>query len=95
VWIAYDPGLAPDAVIQLRRVITSEYSGPNRYVILSPYPRLRAPVVATAWGHQLDLDDITDSRLQQFIEYFRDGPQTLEPGAACSGGVGRPLDSPG
>ena len=91
VWITYQPQLPTDSVTHLRQLVTSEYSGPGRYVILSPYPELRAPVVATAWGNQLDLQDPMDPRLAQFIEYFRLGPQTLEPGALCIGGVGQPV----
>lgn len=53
---------------------------------MSPYPDLPAPVVATAWGEQIRLDGVDDLRLGQFVSAFRQGPQTPEPGTACTGG---------
>jgi Protein of unknown function (DUF3105) len=91
VWVTYSASLMPDAVALLQHLVEAEYSGPDRYVLLSPYPGLPAPIVATAWGAQLHVNSATDPRLRQFIEYYRLGPQTAEPGAKCSGGVGQPI----
>lgn len=41
----------------------------------------------TAWGKQLSVDSSSDGRLAAFIQKYRQGPQTPEPGAVCSGGV--------
>lgn len=82
VWIAYRPDLPPATVTKLLGVV-----GGRRSVLLSPYPGLSAPVVASAWGAQLSLDDSADSRLAQFISAYAQGPQTHEPGAACTGGT--------
>lgn len=84
VWITYRPDLPSAAVDRLRREVRQPY------VLVSPYPDLPAPVVASAWGRQVRLDSAEDSRLDQFVARFRDGPQTPEPGAACTG-VGTPL----
>jgi Protein of unknown function (DUF3105) len=91
VWITYLPSLPPAAVSTLRHLARSRYAGADRYVLLSPYPGQPAPVMATAWGNQLAVASASDSRLAAFIERFRQGPQTPEPGAPCSGGVGRPV----
>jgi hypothetical protein len=56
-------------------------------MVLSPYPGLPAPVVASAWGKQLKLTGADDPRLAAFIREYRQGPQTPEPGAACTGGL--------
>ena len=61
-------------------------SVPSDYVVVSPYEGLPAPVIASAWGHQLELDGVADPRLAEFIREYRQGPQTPEPGAACTGG---------
>jgi hypothetical protein len=90
VWITYLPSLSADQVAGLRRTVQSHYGGGDRYVILSPYPGQGSPVMATAWGNQLSLQSTTDSRLVAFIEHFREGPQDLERGALCAGGVGTP-----
>ena len=89
-WVTYDPSLPGDQVNRLREVVRSRYRGQDRYVILSPFPGLPAPVVATAWGAQLRMDNASDERLGQFLSYYVQGPQAPEPGAACSGGVGNP-----
>ena len=91
VWVTYQPSLSAADVQSLRTLVASKYDGAQRYLILSPYPGLPAPVVATAWGAQLSMQSASDPRLAQFIDYYREGPQDLEPGAACSGGVGDPM----
>lgn len=85
VWITYRPGLPQEQVERLRELAQSQ-----TYILVSPYPDLPAPVVASAWGKQLRLDSAGDPRLEQFIRAYRQGPQTPEPGAACTGGVGEP-----
>ena len=84
VWLTYRPDLAGDQVERLRG-----FAGQD-FVLVSPYPDLPAPVVASAWGKQLRLDDAGDPRLEQFVQFFRRGQQTPEPGAPCRGGTGSP-----
>jgi hypothetical protein len=82
VWIAYSESLPDDDVSDLRD-LTDEHS----YLLVSPYPELSGPLVATAWGVQLELDGVDDERLDVFIARYLQGPQTPEPGAACSDGT--------
>jgi uncharacterized protein DUF3105 len=91
VWVTYLPVLPQAEVDDLRALVKASYQGTERYVILSPYPAQSAPVVVSAWGYQLTLQDPTDPRLKSFINYFRHGPQTLEPSAHCTGGTGNPI----
>jgi hypothetical protein len=81
VWITYDPALAADQVAALQQTVNTTYE------VLSPYPGLPAPVVASAWGKQLTLTGAEDPRLPAFIRAYRQGPQTPEPGAPCTGGT--------
>lgn len=85
VWITYRPDLPADQVQKLR-----ELTQKRSYVLLSPYPGLEKPIVASAWGVQLQLDSADDPRLPQFISKYAQGPQTPEPGATCSGGLPSP-----
>jgi hypothetical protein len=85
VWITYRPDLPDAQMAVLRRVARSQ-----TFILVSPFPELPSPVVASAWGRQLRLQDAGDPRLEQFVRAFRIGPQTPEPGAPCTGGVGRP-----
>lgn len=55
--------------------------------IMAPYPGLRAPVVVTVWGRQLDLLGASDPRLDLFIKAFGNGETAPEPFASCHGGV--------
>jgi hypothetical protein len=85
VWITYRPDLAASDIEQLRGLVRGQ-----RYGVLSPYPDLPAPVVASAWGVQLKADGVADLRLPQFIAKYAQGPQTPELGAPCTGGIGTP-----
>ena len=51
------------------------------------------PIVLTAWAVQLEVDDAADPRVEEFLVEYIQGPQTPEPGAACSGGSGPPRES--
>jgi predicted small secreted protein len=84
VWITYAPDLPKDQVEKITSFTL------KNYVLVSPYPGLPAPVVASAWGKQLRLNSANDPRLGQFVTTYRLGPQNPEPGAPCSGGVGSP-----
>jgi hypothetical protein len=85
VWITYQPNLPQSAVQHLISLVKG-----HSYVILSPYPGLPSPVVASAWGVQLKLQSANDPRIAEFIQKYEQGPQTQEPGAPCSGGTGSP-----
>lgn len=84
VWIAYRPGLSDKQVDALRNIADR-----SSHVLVSPYPGLQAPVVASAWGRQLRLDSAEDPRLGQFVRAFRLGSQAPERGGPCTGGTGK------
>jgi hypothetical protein len=85
VWITHRPDLPTEQVEALRKLSRQE-----RYVLVSPYLGLPAPVVASAWGKQLRLDSANDPRLGQFVRAFQAGPQAPEAGGPCTGGAGAP-----
>lgn len=85
VWIAYDPNLSSDAVRSLRGFVSR-----SEKVLVSPVAGQSAPIIATAWATQLELDDPTDSRLEQFVNEFSGASSAPEPGGSCSGGIGHP-----
>ena len=85
VWITYSPDLSEDEVERLRDIAESQ-----TYILVSPYEGLPSPVVASAWGKQLILESAEDPDLERFIGAYRQGPQTPEPGAVCTGGIGQP-----
>lgn len=87
LWITYDPELVTDGELdQLRNSV------PSTYVVLSPYPGLPAPVVASGWANQVQLSGVDDERLDSFVAKFWKGGDAPEAGASCSGaleGTGR------
>ncbi len=85
VWITYRPGLDQQQVDVLTSLATA-----RAYTLLSPMDELAAPVVLTAWGIQLEVDDASDPRVEPFLVKYVQGEQTPEPGAPCSGGFGEP-----
>lgn len=82
VWITYQPDLAADQVATLRDITRR-----STHRLLSPYPGIDSPIILSAWGYQLRLDNADDVRLMQFILKYEQGEQTPELGAVCSGGV--------
>jgi len=99
VWITYQPSLPKSEVAGLRAFARRQSSlSPggqrgSRYIDLTPYPGLPAPVVASSWGFQLRLTSPTDPRLQEFVNKFRASKTyTPEYGGECTGGIGAPLE---
>ena len=85
VWVTYDPSLPAATVSSLRDLM------PSTYTLLSPYPGLPAPIVLSAWNAQLTVSTVTDARIGQFFEKYRQSASAPEPKGPCTGG----LDAPG
>jgi hypothetical protein len=95
VWITYRPDLPRGQVAALeafvRRqplvVVTSggaRFETHQRYIDLSPFPGLPAPIVLSSWAHQLRVGSADDPRLQRFVDTFRVNPKySPEYGPTC------------
>ena len=86
VWITYRPDLAAADVEKLRALVRG-----HTHALLSLYPNLPTPVVASAWGLQVQVQSASDARLPLFVSRYENGKQTPELGATCSGGIGNPV----
>ena len=84
VWITHRPDLPRRQIEALRPY------GEERYVIVSPYPGQDAPVIATSWRVQLELEGAEDPRLRQFVDGFRISELSPLSGNRCALGVGNP-----
>lgn len=82
VWITYSPDLPQDQIATIQEIVEGQDC-----LLASPYPGLDSPVVASAWGAQVRLEGADDPNLERFINSYRKGPQSPEPGATCSGGT--------
>jgi hypothetical protein len=87
VWLTYRPDLDAKDIADLQALVRAGHG----YVLMSPYATQKKDVVLTAWGVQLVIDSLPDSRIAKFIAFFEQGPQNSEPGAPCSGAIGSPL----
>jgi hypothetical protein len=84
VWITYRPHLPQQQLETLRSY------GNENYVIVSPYPGQHAPVIATSWRVQLELDSANDPRLERFVNQFKISELAPLSGNRCVLGVGKP-----
>lgn len=81
VWVTYRQDLPADQVQQLREAVER-----RPYTLLSPYETQQAPVVVSAWNRQLEVDEVQDPRILDFIRQHAQGGEAPEIGAPCSGG---------
>ena len=85
VSVSMDPSISRADIATIRKAVAA-----TTHMIASPYPGLKSKLVLSAWNRQLNLDSASDPRFAKFIETFLEGPNTPEPGATCSGGLGTP-----
>lgn len=85
IWITYRPDL-PASEVQKLQTFTRE----SGYRLLSPYPDLPGPIMLSAWGYQLQLEQADEQRLMAFVQKYEQNPGGPEPGAPCTGGLGQP-----
>ncbi|MDA8611332.1 DUF3105 domain-containing protein [Candidatus Pacebacteria bacterium] len=76
VWITYNSSTTPEQIDTLKSKVRG-------YTFMSPYETQPSTIMLTAWGHQLSLDSADDERVDLFLQKFRQGAQTPEPGATC------------
>ncbi|MCC6793069.1 MAG: DUF3105 domain-containing protein [Thermomicrobiales bacterium] len=84
VWITYSPDLPQEQIDKLK----DEYGGES-FMLVSEFSGLPAPIVASAWGHQLQIPsgDADAKELKQFVRVYKNNAEyTPEFGATCANG---------
>lgn len=75
VVIQYHPG---DVTTAQRGELESLVDGSPSHVLVAPNPDLTSSLVATAWQHRLELDEVNVAALRAFVDGYRrpepDGP---------------------
>ena len=89
VWVTYKPEIAKEEIIKLTTMLSSRSK-----ILLSPHPEQISPIVATAWGRQLEIESSNDLRLEKFVDFFVDGEAAPEAGITSDRGIGRPPNDP-
>ena len=84
VWIAYDSKKISGSDVDVLRAFAKQ-----DHVIVSPYDGMDVPITLVAWEHRLELQSVSDPRLKQFMDEYRNGAQAPERGSACQG-IGQP-----
>ncbi|MFF8690703.1 DUF3105 domain-containing protein [Streptomyces sp. NPDC015144] len=82
VWVTYTSKAKKTDLDKLRERVES-----TPYSLMSPVEDQADPLMLSAWGKQVTVKDAADSRVEQFFTKYVQGPQTPEPGAACTGGI--------
>ncbi|MBD0711591.1 MULTISPECIES: DUF3105 domain-containing protein [unclassified Streptomyces] len=83
VWVTYNKKASPDDVKKLEDKV-----GKTKYTLISPLDEQAGALMLSAWGKQVTVDSAADPRVDAFFTKYVQGPQTPEPGAACTGGIG-------
>ncbi|MDN3296295.1 DUF3105 domain-containing protein [Streptomyces ficellus] len=83
VWVTYNDK-APAADVKK----LEEKVGKTSYSFMSPVKEQAGPIMLSAWGKQVTVDGADDPRVDAFFTKYVQGPQTPEPGAACTNGMG-------
>ncbi|MEV5876667.1 DUF3105 domain-containing protein [Streptomyces sp. NPDC052101] len=82
VWVTYtDKAKKADVDALTAKVKKTPYS------LMSPYENQAAPLILSAWGHQVAVKSADDPEVNKFFAAYVQGPQTPEPGAACTSGA--------
>ncbi|MEV3990895.1 DUF3105 domain-containing protein [Streptomyces sp. NPDC049837] len=84
VWVTYNDK-APAADVKK----LEEKVGKTSYSFMSPVKDQAGAIMLSAWGKQVTVDGADDPRVDAFFTKYVQGPQTPEPGAACTNGLGQ------
>ncbi|WP_326673604.1 DUF3105 domain-containing protein [Streptomyces sp. NBC_01257] len=84
VWVTYTSKASAADVKKLQDKVSA-----TPYSLMSPLEDQGSPLMLSAWGKQLAVKSASDARVAQFFTKYVQGPQTPEPGAACSGGIAK------
>ncbi|GGU18777.1 DUF3105 domain-containing protein [Streptomyces lavendofoliae] len=82
VWVTYNDKAPAGDVKKLEEKV-----GKTSYSFMSPVKEQAGAIMLSAWGKQVTVDGADDPRVDAFFSKYVQGPQTPEPGAACTNGL--------
>ncbi|MDO0927990.1 DUF3105 domain-containing protein [Streptomyces sp. TG1A-8] len=82
VWVTYTGKAAKADVDALAAKVRK-----TPYSLMSPYENQAAPLILSAWGHQVTVGSASNPEVDKFFATYVQGDQTPEPGASCTGGA--------
>ncbi|RST19332.1 DUF3105 domain-containing protein [Streptomyces sp. WAC05374] len=84
VWVTYNDKAPSGEVKKLEEKVKK-----TSYSFMSPVKEQAGAIMLSAWGKQVTVDRADDPRVDAFFTKYVQGPQTPEPGAACTNGLGQ------
>lgn len=76
IGIQYRPDLDPEEIKRLEAVV-GEY---DSHVFSAPYPGLESPIAVTSWGRLMELDEVDEVAIGDYIDEFAgNGPEPNQP----------------
>ncbi len=82
VWVTYNEKAVRADLDKLAETVSK-----TPYTLMSPVKEQSGTITLSAWGKQVTVDNASDPRVKQFFTKYVQGPQTPEPGAACTNGL--------
>ncbi|MFD3517860.1 DUF3105 domain-containing protein [Streptomyces sp. NPDC058657] len=82
VWVTYNDKAPKGEIDKLAKKVAK-----TQYSLMSPVKEQAGAIMLSAWGKQVTVTGADDPRVNQFFTRYVMGPQTPEPGAACSNGL--------
>ncbi|MFF4754875.1 DUF3105 domain-containing protein [Streptomyces sp. NPDC002514] len=84
VWVTYTTAAKKADVDALAAKVKQ-----TPYSLMSPFEDQAAPLMLSAWGHQVTVKNADDPMVAKFFSTYVQGDQTPEPGASCTGGTSK------
>ncbi|MGW2643736.1 DUF3105 domain-containing protein [Streptomyces sp. NPDC001393] len=82
VWVTYTSKAAKADIAALAAKVKK-----TPYSMMSPYENQAAPLILSAWGHQVTVKSADDPEVNKFFAAYVHGPQTPEADAPCTNGA--------
>ncbi|MGW9028096.1 DUF3105 domain-containing protein [Streptomyces sp. NPDC055722] len=82
VWVTYNAKASAADIKTLADRVSK-----TPYTLMSPDKSQSGTITLSAWAHQVSVNTASDPRVEQFLTKYVQGPQTPEPGAACTNGL--------
>lgn len=87
---------APDLELEQIRDLEAIVSDFDDHTFSMPYEgAMDTPIVVAAWGHTMELEEVEDDSIRQFIEEFRNGGDAPEKGTPCDNTENTPFQPAG
>ena len=87
---------APDLDVEQIRELEAIVDDFDDHTFSMPYEgAMDTPIVVAAWGHTMELEEVEEDSIRQFIEEFRNGGDAPEKGTPCDNTQNTPYQPAG